>query len=103
MHPRSIQNIDYGCALRNFSPTSVLTRLLAEVNWEHEICWMVKTQDDDTLRSSHGAGIGNLRESVYHLIVPHQGDKMDKLYIFSCRQVVGNIHMGRVAIIRSIS
>jgi hypothetical protein len=46
------------------------------------------------LRPRHGVGTGNLRESVYYLIVPHQGDKADKFCIFSCRPVVGSIRMG---------
>jgi hypothetical protein len=41
------------------------------VNWDHEI----------------------------YLIVPHQGDKVDKLCIFSCRPMVRSIHMGNTAII----
>lgn len=50
-------------------------------------------------------GLGNLHESVYYLIVPHQGDKVDKFCIFCCRPVVGSIHIhiGRIAMIRSIS
>ncbi|KAN0109869.1 hypothetical protein V8E52_008830 [Russula decolorans] len=79
------REVPFYAILLEYSPTSVRTRRPAELNWKHEICWTAKMQDGAlALRPRHGVGTGNLRESVYYLIVPHQGDKADKFCIFSC-------------------
>ncbi len=40
--------------------------------------------------------------SVHYLMVPHQDGKVDKFCAFFGRLVVGNIHVGRIAILKSI-